>query len=232
METTEELKNKSRAKQSALRNADLNFISTYSLETICDALLEKSDQQTEIKVVTIDEDTALFSMTGYLDGRTSAFVQGRLRRWAGDMTHIYCDARSFEQRNWAFILFRNALGLFFAAPIIFAILSILIGTPTWLGLLLGWSLVLAIFTFMSGGIFAIFYLLIRFLMVSPTSEQAVSKPAAKERERLLHILTSIITDYQAMPETANLKQADINPLSDDEIRVLIEQASLDFKHNH
>lgn len=226
-------KPKSQGKTSRLKRADLNFISNYPLENIVAQLQHSADKNTDIQIVPIDDDVTLFRMERRNQGTITATVNGRMRRWAGNMTHIYCDGRSFDKRNWLRFALRYGTAALVGTPLILIGLGLLIGYPDWLNFLLVWSTVLLLIASMIVGLGYLPYVLVRnFMNVDTATAQyrAESKPAAKDQERLLHLLTDVIADN--LPQSApRLAQEDAIPLSDDEIRKLIENATLKFdKH--
>ena len=222
-------KPKSQAKASQLRRADLNFISNYPLEQIASELQQHEDKQTGIEVVPFDDDTMLFRMERYNKGKLTASVNGRMKRWAGDMTHIYCDGRSFARRDWARILLVYGTMTILVAPIVLHTLATLFGYPDILGFLFLWSLLILIFGLLFGGPALLAWMLIRSFMKADTNmffQPAKSQPEAKDRERLLHILTSVIADGNLPQATHHLGEKDLAPLSDEELQQLVTKAKL------
>ena len=223
------LKPKSQAKAAQLRRADLNFISNYPLEHIAEELSKRTDKQTGIDVLPLDDDTMLFRMERYNKGKLTATVNGRMKRWAGDMTHIYCDGRSFARRDWVRIILVYGTITVLFAPIVLYTVAALLGFPNILLFFVLWSLIIMIFSLMLGGPALLAWMLIRSFMKADTSmflRPAKSKPEAKDRERLLHILTSVIADSHLPQATNNLAEKDLVPLSDEELQQLVTKAKL------
>lgn len=88
------------SKSKHLANADLNFVSQQPFEQVIEQLKNLRSRNIKPSIMQVDEDTAVFQLQFVRGDDTTAEVSGRLKRWAGNMTHIYCDGRVFRERSW------------------------------------------------------------------------------------------------------------------------------------
>ena len=102
---------KSPAKRKELANADLNFISKQPFEQLVRQLQDLGNHHVKPNIRQVDDDTALFELSYVRGDKTTAEVRGRLKRWAGDMTHIYCDGQIFKKRDVRSRLWRWVIDL-------------------------------------------------------------------------------------------------------------------------
>jgi membrane protein implicated in regulation of membrane protease activity len=213
------------AKSKRLVKADLNFISQKPLEIVVQEIQALAPKAITAQVAWTEADTALFQLTYSRDGRTTAAVTGRLQRWAGDMTHIYCDGRTFHKKiSYVSGFVRWLVAVALVAPLITCPAAILSGS-TVAFLMFGYSLLAfaVVGTIVGLLAFAVHVLQITKLQRRESRQGSLSKPEKKDRERLLQFLTEIIRD-----EDYILAQdaPDAVPLSDEEAAAFLEQAAL------
>lgn len=221
---------KNKAKSNQLANADLNFVSNKSLEQITDEMEHIKRKDVSVQIVRSDEATALFQMSYTRDDRTTAEVVGRLQRWAGNMTHVYCDGRIFRKKmTYVSMLTRWGIILAFAAPFILCPLSYITSgaAQTFFADLLTLSFLVFVFV---GTLFGLYQFFSRVLFVLNAGQrnldQAVSKPEQKDREQLLHFLTEIIRDEHFNNDQMVLENQAAEPLSEEEVMAILQQAEL------
>lgn len=214
---------KTAEKSKRLIQADLNFISQKPLDVIVQEIvaLKRKDVITQIEWA--EGDTALFQLTYNRDGRTTAEVSGRLQRWAGDMTHIYCDGRTFHNKlSYVSSFVRWLVLAILVAPLFTCLLAFLSGSE--LAFILFWYSFLA-FSFV-GFIVGIMVFVAHLMRVTKVQrhnpKQGLSKPEKKDRERLLQFLTEIIRDEDYAAQDVSEGET----LSDEEAAALLERAAL------
>jgi hypothetical protein len=215
------MKEKTPEKSRQLAKADLNFISQKPLETIIQVLQSRQNVHITPEIYCTNSDTAVFRLTYNRDERTTAEVSGRLQRWAGDMTHIYCDGRIFRTKfsyiasfiRWIWLL----IGI---APCVMWFLLMTRGAgsmPTFVYVFLISLLV---------GIITSVHILVSYLMRQQhhNPQKGLAKPEQKDRERLLHFLTEIVRDDDFQQVLTAQDSQPVEPLSDEEIAMIVEQA--------
>ena len=122
---------KSPSKRKRLAKADLNFVSQQSFEQVLTELDNLRSKHIKPIITKVDADTAIFQLRYQQADITTAEVSGRLKRWAGDMTHIYCDGRFFRQRNIRAKLRSKKLDIFILVSVwLFVITSVFSGNTT------------------------------------------------------------------------------------------------------
>lgn len=215
---------KTAEKSKRLIKADLNFISQKPLEIIVQELeaLKHKDVTTQIEWA--EAGTALFQLTYNRDGRTTAEVSGRLQRWAGDMTHIYCDGRTFHKKMSYVSSFVRWIGIaILVAPLFTCPLAFLSGDE-FAFTLFWYSFVAFSFVGFIVGMMVFIAHLMRVTKIQrrDTRQSALSKPEKKDRERLLQFLTEIIRDE----DYAAQEVSDGETLSDEEAAAFLERAAL------
>jgi len=216
---------KTAAKSKRLVKADLNFISQKPLEIIAQEIQASTPKVITAQVAWTEADTALFQLTYNRDGRTTAAVTGRLQRWAGDMTHIYCDGRTFHKKlSYVSSFVRWLIAAALAAPFFLCSIAILSGSP-FTFVLFGYSLIgFTIVGFIIGMVSLVTHLMqVTRIQRRGSRQGSLSKPEKKDRERLLQFLTEIIrdADYELAQDIPNAE-----PLSDEEAAAFLEQAEL------
>ncbi len=178
--------------------ADLNFISQHDLDAIAARLQNPSSKQIIGQVMPIDANATRFSLRYRRHGRDTAAVRGILQRWAGEMTHIYCEGRAFQRRHYL----RGGFRLLYRAILLLPLLLIL-----QLALVLFWGSAVPAFLFLSlvatlaalvfaGMVFGLREC-IRLLTAAPEQDPLLDfkpQPEAKDRELLLDYLAEVIRD--------------------------------------
>lgn len=221
---------KNYAKRKQLAQADLNFISQKPMEQIAQEMQDIKRKDVSVQVVQSGENITLFQMTKIRDDRTTAEIAGRLQRWAGNMTHVYCDGRIFHKKTtYVSMIGRWALGIVLVAPFVLCPLTYL-ATPQaqeFLTTILAFSVIAFILV---GLVFGFQQIIDRFIyglqFQHKNPKRNLSKPEKKDREQLLHYLTQIIRDNTFAPYQNTVTSEDVTPLSDEEIAKLIQQAEL------
>lgn len=224
------------AKRKDLAKADLNFISKQPFEQVIRQLQDLGNEHIKPDIRQVDDDTAIFQLSYVRSDKRTAEVTGRLKRWAGDMTHIYCDGRIFKKRNIKSQLWRWVIDI----PGLIALWFIILLFVT-SGKNLSVSLSdLLLYTFtLSLIIFGLFHFARSMLKMISQSimpetlqfrDQFISKPEAKDRERLFHAITSIIRD-DTPEHILHDKSPDMKALSEEEEAALIEQITLEINQN-
>ena len=161
-------------------------------------------------------------------GAPTAEVAGRLQRWAGDMTHVYCDGRAFRKvTSYIPGLMRWALTAALVAPFVACPLFYFSGQHAFFGYLLWGSIIAFVVVGVGFALWLFFSAFLNTIGMKRTSRRRkVPKPEVKDRERLLDVLTEVIRDThlgQQLP-TQDAHQAE--PLSEAEIKAIIEQAEM------
>ena len=218
---------KNKAKSNQLANADLNFISNKPLEYIAEEMQNIKAKAVDVQIVHSNDDIALFQMTFQRENRTTAEVVGRLQRWAGNMTHVYCDGRVFRKKmTYVSTLARWALMLALAAPFVLCPLSFFTSGAAHEFLTVLTSLSILVFVLVGTllGTYMLFKRILLAMNVHQTNARAASNPEGKDRERLLHYLTDIIRDDFSAGNQADYDMQDAEPLSDEEINAILRQA--------
>ena len=213
-----------KAKKTSAQFADLNVVSAHPLEQIRAGIAALPDDHIDTTIIPVDDDTLLFRIDYTRDGRHTASLNGRLRRWAGDMTHVYCDGRAFVPTDyWAWL--RGVIIAIFLAPFAIAFLFFISGsTQMWLRVAWNVSLLLWVPLILFGGLGLLVWIVFRQLMniESHFDRAARISPERKDRERLLDALTHLVADHSA--RTDDIQQPDAKPLSEEEAQQLIEDA--------
>jgi magnesium-transporting ATPase (P-type) len=185
-------------KSKRLVNADLNFISQKPLEMIVQELQALQRDTVTTQVEWTETDTALFQLTTTRDGRTTAEVSGRLQRWAGDMTHIYCDGRTFYKKmSYVSSFVRWVVVFACAAPFFTCPLALFSDNEILSNLFLYSIMTLAIVSIPLGIVSFVSHLMyITRIQRRTLGQSGLSKPEKKDHERLLQYLTEIIRDEE------------------------------------
>jgi hypothetical protein len=227
---------KSPAKSKQLANADLNFISKQPFEQVIEQLQDLGNRHVKPNIRQVDHDTAIFQLSFVRGDKTTAEVTGRLKRWAGDMTHIYCDGRIFKKSNvrsqlwsWAIDL-PGLIGLWLFSLLLISSKNLSVSLTD----LLLYTFTLSLIIF---GLFHFARIILKIVIQSITLEtsqfrdQFISNPEAKDRERLFHAITSIIRDDDIYEQQLRDESSEMKALSEEEEAALIEQITLAVNQN-
>jgi hypothetical protein len=228
---------KSPAKSKGLAKAELNFVSQQSFEQVIEQLHNLSSRHIKPYIAQIDEDTALFQLRYVHDDNTTAEVSGRMKRWAGNMTHIYCGGRVFRKHNLGIRLRRRRTDiLVFIALWVYILTSFLSGgssSPTVSTFFFG-GLIAFIIALICYGVFNFMRMLAKIVAEAITAQTIQfrnyfkSKPEAKDRERLFHAITTIIRDNELAENAMSLEAAiETKPLTEAEEAHLVAQITLE-----
>jgi len=195
--------------------ADLNFVSPHSLESIVDELQRLDYENVHAQVLPTDNDTYVFQLAYQEAEHTTAYVNGRLRRWADAMTHIHCDGTAKSGLLPNRITSDDVLlaGIVICGVIVIAFLIALLAPQ-----------LLAEFMF----VVFILGLFLAVSMISKSEEytapkKTILKPEIKHRDHLLDIITDIIADDNTPPRLS--QAAKEKPLNDEEIALLAQSVS-------
>jgi hypothetical protein len=211
-------------KSKRLVKADLNFISQKPLEVVVQDIQTLAPKAVTAQVEWSEVDTALFQLTYTRDGRTTAEVSGQLRRWAGDMTHIYCDGRTFHKKiSYVRSLLGWIVTIALISPFVMCPMAWFANSP-FINSLLFYSFLAFMFTGIILGIINLVSYVLQATSVQRRAlrQSSLSKPEKKDRERLLQFLTEIIRDE----DYASQEVSDGEPLSDEEAATFLERAAL------
>ena len=219
---------KAARKSKRFLRADLNFVSQKPLGEIAEELQRLKHKAVQSQVLAMDDKTALFRLLYTRNGRITAEVAGRLQRWAGDMTHVYCDGRTLRKfTSYISGVIRWVLTAALVAPFIACPLFYFSGQHPILQVLLSTSITAFTVVGVGLGLWLLFsHFFNKIGMQLPGRRPTLQKPEVKDRERLLDVLTEVIRDThlgQQLP-TQDAHQAE--PLSEAEIKAIIEQAEM------
>jgi hypothetical protein len=218
------------AKSKRLVQADLNFIANKPLENIIWQLNHLEYDTVTPYVVRTDENTALFRLVYHRGERVTAEIAGRLQRWAGDMTHVYCDGRTFyKMTSYLRALLRWCIFFALISPLLTCPLVIFASEANQTGLMDLFALSMLLFSIVAiaYGVRTLGTFIYRYITSSRgNSKSGLEKPEKKDRERLLHILTEIIRDedYAHLQQVADDQTG--QPLTEAEAKALIEHAEM------
>jgi len=206
---------KSSRKQRRLIQADLNFIAEHNLEMIAARLQNPVHKRITGLVNHVDEDTANFVLYYQRNGRETALVKGILQRWAGDMTHIYCEGRAFRRQQYGYEFVRLLYRSMMVLPLLLVgefLLLVFFGA--WLPAgFLGWMMVLTVALLVLTGLIIGGRELLRFMVSAPDDDPLFEfspQPEAKDRERLLDYLADVIHDGAIHPVDRLAAQSAVN----------------------
>jgi hypothetical protein len=219
------VKAKTPEKSRQLAKADLNFISQKPLEVIVQEIHSRENAHITPQIVWSNSDTALFQLTYSRDKRITAAVTGRLQRWAGDMTHIYCDGRVFRTKtSYISSFLRWARTMIFVAPVVLCALTVITSSRAVENIFWISSVVFIVAFFVTGMQMAGTHFMQALNIRRINPNESLAKPEQKDRERLLHFLTEIIRDEDLQQQLQAQATQSAEPLSDAEVAAILQQA--------
>ena len=202
--------------------ADLNFVSQHSLETIATHIEQLQHDKLTTQLAWMDDDKALFQVELMRANRATAQVTGRLQRWAGDMTHIYCDGRVFSKIS-------KRLGQWIRRAAVFIFALPLTGMSFWCS-----ASMITNFTEFQGGALIMWIIILllnwRFTFYLESigfgSDTTPDYQEAKDREILLNLLTQIIRDDHSTAHLREGTSAYERPLTEEELLILTKSGKV------
>lgn len=212
---------KSSQKQKQAIHAELNFVAQHPIERIAADIEALASRTRQTDMLWLDADTALFSLSMHKEGRTTAVLYGRLQRWAGTMTHVYCDGKAKTALGIGArlaILYRMMLYSLPVFTLVF-LFTLLIDSPAYLLL---W---MVLFTLVIAILRSVTWALMYWLQLGHERRSSTIAPEARDRERLMDLLVDIIRDKEPHPRLSE-DTPDAVPLTEEELASLLQHASL------